>query len=312
MSATAVFSLDTLLSALVHGVALIFVFSAFGSLLFLVLLLPGAATEMRSAAWVRAAHRSIQLARGSLVLAVLGEGGWLVLESAVLTGTGDASIGAAIPVVLWRTEFGRLVLAQTIVLIGALCMLGWRPHGVRTALATALAGFAVLLEAWHLHAAAMDPGPSFFLACEAVHVLAASAWLGSLLPLALFIRSAPPRASVAVALRYSVFAKPLVVAMVVTAFWQGVVLVGGFPALFQTTYGAVVLIKIALFAILVGFALRHRYGMVPALADADRAVVGRALAASVAVETAFGIAIVLAAAVLASLAPPAMAAMAMH
>lgn len=266
---------------------------------------------MESLEWARAAHRSVRLARGSLVLAVLGEVGWLVLESAVLVGPG-ASVGAAIPVVLWHTKFGQVVLAQTVVLVGALCMLGWRPPKVRTALATMLAGFVVLLETWHLHAAAMNPGPSFFLACEAVHVLAASAWLGSLLPLALFIRSAPPRAGVAVALHYSTLAKPLVIAMVVTAFWQGVVLVGGLPALFQTTYGAVVLIKIALFAILVGFALRHRYRMVPALAGADRGRVRRVLAVSVLAETTLGVAIVLAAAVLASLAPPAMAAMAMH
>ncbi|MGH7121689.1 MAG: CopD family protein [Acetobacteraceae bacterium] len=312
MSDAATFSAGTLVSALVHGAALIFLFSAFGALLFLTVVGAPAIALMEPREQARAERRSAHLAAWSLALGALWEIAWLVVESAVLAGAGLAALPAAVAVVASHTEFGHLVLAQVAFLVCGLVVLGKKRNGVSVRLAAALSGIAVLLEAWHLHAAAMDPKPSFFLACEALHVLAAAAWLGSLLPLALLIRAAPPKVGLAAALRYSAFAKPAVVALMVTAAFQGLVLVGSIPAFFTTAYGRVVVVKIVLFAILIGFALRHRFRMVPALADADRGAMRRHLGRSVFAETGFGVAIVVVAAVLASLAPPTMAAMAMH
>lgn len=311
MGGGAIFSFGTLGADILHGIALVFAFSAFGSLLFLTLLAPQAMAGMGVAERAGMERRTAVLAAWSLALAVVAELCWLVAESDVLAGAGIGAFLAAVPVVARHTEFGHLVLAQAGVLLVAFFVLGSARRGVRPVLAAALSGIAVLLEAWHLHAAAMDSGPSFFLACEALHVLAAVAWLGSLLPLALFVRAAPPRVALTAALRYSTFGKLAVVALIVTAAWQGLVLVGSLPAFVTTAYGRVVLIKIVLFAVLIGFAIRHRFRMVPAFADADSRSLRRRLGRSIFEETGFGVAIVLVAAVLASLAPPTMAAMAM-
>lgn len=312
MSSAAVFSAGAFAATLVHGAALACAFSGFGAMLFLTLLMPRATAGMEQAASGRLERRCSVLASLSLALAVLGELGWLVVESGVLARGRVPDLAATLAVVALHTGFGHLVLAQAAMLLGAFFVLGGAGHGTRPALAAIVAGIAVLLEAGHLHAAAMASGPSFFLACEALHVLAAGAWLGSLLPLALLIRDAPPAAGLIAAHDYSRFAKPAVLVLLVTAFWQGTVLVGSASALVTTVYGRVAMAKIVLFAILIGFALRHRYRMAPSLAGADGETARRRLARSVLAETAFGIAIVLVAAVLASLAPPTMAAMAMR
>ncbi|MGH7051273.1 MAG: copper resistance D family protein [Acetobacteraceae bacterium] len=311
MSGEAIFTLGDLLSALVHGTALALLFSAFGSLVFLTLLAPPAMGRMGPADRSLIERRGYALARVSLALAALGELAWLVFEAGVLAGAADPAIVLrALPVVAIKTEFGHLVLAQALALAAALLILGGKRPGLRPILATGLAGFATLLEAWHLHAAAMYGGPSFFLVCETLHVLAAALWLGSLLPLAFFARAATPAAAFAVAHRYSAFAKFAVLVLAATAFWQGFVLVGSIPALAFTAYGRLVVLKILIFIVLIGFALRHRFRLTPALAGADPQSARRLLGRSIFAETACGVLIVLVAAVLASLGPPAMASMA--
>lgn len=309
MDVSAVFTFGTFASAIMHGIALVFMFSGFGALLFLTVLAVPAMAGMPPVERSEAARRAKAIAAWSLGLAVLAEICWLIVASGNLSGGGFIALVAAVPVVAAHTGYGHLVLAQAILLSVAFLALGSARFGVRPVVAMVLSGVAIVLEAWHLHAAAMTSGVSFFLVCEAVHVFAAAAWLGSLLPLALFVRAAPPRAGLTACLRYSAFMKPAVAALVVTAAWQGLVLVGSLPAFVTTAYGRVVLIKIALFGVLVLFALRHRFRMTPALAGTDRETIRRALGRSVLAETSFGVAIVLVAAVLASLSPPTMAAM---
>lgn len=308
MGGEAIFTVGDLLSALLHGTALAFLFSAFGSLVFLTLLAPPAMDRMDRADRSIIERRGYALARASLALAVAGELAWLVFETGVLAGSSDPAIVLrALPVVALGTEFGHLVLAQALALAAALLALGGNRRGLRPILAASLAGFATLLEAWHLHAAAMYAGPSFFLVCEALHVLAAALWLGSLLPLAFFVRAATPGAAFAIARRYSAFAAPAVLVLAATAFGQGLVLVGSIPALAFTAYGRLVVIKILVFIVLIAFALRHRFRLTPALAGTDPHSVRRRLGRSIFAETACGVLIVLVAAVLASLAPPTMA-----
>lgn len=310
MGGVAIFTPGDLLSALLHGTALAFLFSAFGSLVFLTVLAPPALHRMDPADRSIIERRGYALARTSLVLAVFGELAWLVFEAGVLAGSANpAVVLRALPVVVLKTRFGHLVLAQVLAPAAALLVLGRRRRGLRPILAVSLAGLATLLEAWHLHAAAMFPGPSFFLVCEALHVLAAALWLGSLLPLAFFVRAATPAAAFALTRRYSTFARPAVLVLAATAFGQGLVLVGSIQALVFTAYGRLVVVKIVLFLALIAFALRHRFRLAPALAGGEARSVRRLLGRSILAEAACGVAIVLVAAVLASLAPPMMASM---
>jgi len=65
----------------------------------------------------------------------------------------------------------------------------------------------------------------------------------------------------------------------------------------------VVLIKTALFVMLLGFAVLNRYGLAPALLRAEPELARRRLVGSIMVQTTVGVLAVLAAAVLSGLAP---------
>jgi mono/diheme cytochrome c family protein len=143
---------------------------------------------------------------------------------------------------------------------------------------------------------AMYGGPSWLLLAEALHLLAAGAWLGGLLPLALLVAAAPPSLAAAAARRFSRLGMACVVVIAGTALFQFLVLMGGLPGLLGTAYGLVGLLKTLLFLLLLGFAAYNRFRLVPALAKSR-------LVRSIAAETATGLLTVLAAGLLTSLAP---------
>ncbi|MGH7104726.1 MAG: hypothetical protein ACREFJ_20300, partial [Acetobacteraceae bacterium] len=100
MGGEAIFSVGGLLSALLHGVTLAFLFSAFGSLIFLTVLAPPAMGRMDPADRATIERRGTTLARASLVLALSGELAWLVFEAGVLAGASNPAIVLrALPVV---------------------------------------------------------------------------------------------------------------------------------------------------------------------------------------------------------------------
>ncbi|HTU55326.1 MAG TPA: CopD family protein [Acetobacteraceae bacterium] len=281
---------------LLHGLALAALLSAFGSLLFLGFVVPAASFACSA------------VSRWSLALAIILDAAWLLGETRFIAGaTSLADTLAALPVVIRATEFGHLVLGQILALAAAFLLFR---RGTRARLAATLAGLATALEAWHLHGAAMHAGPSPILISELLHVLAAGAWLGGLLPLALFIRAAPPAAGAIAANRFSAMATPCVLVLAASALWQGRILIGSVAALFGTAYGWIALAKLGLFVMLFAFAARHRLELTPALSaersasSADSFAARRALVRSIFVEMALGLAIVLVATVIASLAPP--------
>jgi putative copper resistance protein D len=292
--------------ALTRGIALAAVLSAFGCLFFLVAMAPPALARMTVPERMTVVWRCLRLARVSLCFAVLAEVAWLVLESAVMAGTGSVSRAlAAVPTVARDTEFGHLVVAQMVLLAAAGVVTWGGDPGRRVTLAVVLTGLTATLQAWHLHAAAMFPGFSALLGAEVLHVVAAGAWLGSLLPLALLIGAAPPEAGSIASRRYSPFGASCVSVLTTTAFWQVLVLAGGVHGLIATAYGWMILVKLALFAVLIGFAWRNRFRVTPRLSGTDSLRARVALQHSIASEAGIGLLVVLAASVLASL-PPAM------
>jgi putative copper resistance protein D len=290
--------------ALVQGFAVAALVSAFGALLFLAFLAPPAlagiaphqrATVTRPCRW---------LARLSLLLAMTAEGAWLVMESATIAGTDTVPQAfAAVPAVLSDTEFGHLIVTQMLLLVVAALVFGRTKGGARLYLAVVPAGLATVLQAWHLHAAAMANGVSVLLVCEVLHVSAAGAWLGALLPLALLVRTAPPEVGSIASRRFAPFGSACVLVLAITAFWQGLVLVGGLHTLVATAYGWIALVKLVLFAVLIGFAWHNHFRLTPLLRGADPIPARHALERNIVREAGIGLVIVLGAAVLASLSP---------
>lgn len=150
---------------------------------------------------------------------------WLLLQSVAMAGSAAQAL-----VVLRDSLFGHLVLAR----LGLLGMAGLALARRWAWTATALAGAALATQAGHGHAWAMWDGPSWLLLSSTVHLLAAGAWLGGLLPLLLLIAAAPPGPAARVSNRFSPLGAGCVLLLAGTASFQASVLVGGLPGLIGT------------------------------------------------------------------------------
>lgn len=232
----------------------------------------------------------LRLAWPAWIASVLALLLWTTLESADLTEAGSVGAAlAAVPRVIWSTQFGMLVLVR----LATLAMTGAALAGEGTGrVALVLAGIAVGLQAAHLHALAIHPGPSVLFVAEVLHVLAAGAWLGALPGIWTLIRVAPfPVAEAALRL-FAPFGIACVLVLAATASIQCVALDGGILELSASPHGVLCIGKILLFVMLVGFALRHRLVLVPCFLR-DGAGARRTLALSVALETLTGVIIVM-------------------
>ncbi len=217
---------------------------------------------------------------------------WFWLVSAVMA---DAATWhdtlAALPIVAFETQFGRLVLAR-LVLLG-LALPPIRGVGL---LAT---GLALALQPLMGHAGASEGVLGAALAVsEALHLFAAGAWLGGLAPLLMVLTSQAPEANRLASHRFSNLGFICVAILAATGAFQGAVFTDDFAVLFTTPYGYVMVLKMALFAVLLLLAAFNRWACTPLLPRTTGW-----LRTSVAVETGIGFAVVLAASCLASLPP---------
>lgn len=274
--------------------------STFGTLVFQNYVVPRIHDRMAAEITVRIDHNLRLLTRVSITTASLATFAWLVLQAADMADASSvAEIATAVPVVARGTAFGHLIIIQLAVLLTLAAVAG-RP---RAALVPAT--LATALQAGHSHAASMYSGPSLLLACDVFHLWGAGGWLGGLLPLLLVVREAPPKAGAIAARWFSPLGQVCIVVLTLSALFQGWVLVASIAGLVGTAYGWMVLVKLALFGVLLAFALANRYRFAPALLRGNPLTAKRVLVRSVAVQTGFGVAIIVAATVLSSL-PPAM------
>ncbi len=218
---------------------------------------------------------------------------WFVAEAATVAGAhGVAATFAAVPAFVVYLSFARVLLARLVLIAAALVLL------TRRLAALGLAVVAVAVQPWLGHAAQVGTG---LTASEVMHLLAAGIWLGGLIPLLLCLRTLPTHHAARAFRRFTWPGLAAVLILGGTGLAQGFVLAGGAAGLAGTAYGRVVLLKAALFALALVFAARNGLVSTSRLARGRAAL--RALAGSVWVEAAIGVAIVLAAGWLAELAP---------
>ena len=289
-----------MLLVLLRGLFVGSALSAFGTALFATTLMQPVAEgfDAKSRGIVEERVRSVM--RLSLAAALPIGVAWLVLEAQDIAGASTLTeTVAAIPDVLLHTTFGGVLALQSLAIAGALtatAVMRW-PN----LLAVGLAGLAVLLEAGHSHGFAMTDNA--LLLSQALHLLASGAWLGALIPLLIVVRDAPLSIAELAARRFATLGSISVAVLVTTALFQGVELSGGFRGLTGTAYGGVLLIKVALFVLLVALAALNRFRLTPLLGGAGGETARRTLTASIATETVIGLLVVLAASVLSSLEP---------
>jgi putative copper resistance protein D len=173
--------------------------------------------------------------------------------------------------------------------------------------ATVPGAVAAASLAWLGHAAATEgPLATLHLVSDALHALAACAWIGALAGFVLLMRDRQTSREVlhAALLRFSALGPWLVALLVFTGFINGWVLVGPshLGEILSTEYGRVLLAKLALFAAMLLLAAKNRFRHTAPVA------VGApldALRSSLALETSAGLGVLALVAWLGTLAPPA-------
>jgi putative copper resistance protein D len=209
-------------------------------------------------------RRLLYLALWALVAAFLAALLWFAFEAANMSGRPltRAFSGGSWKTVFSATRFGH-VWALRLGLIGAclvLVTLRLRCNLEHAALRLLLwlFSFALLISlAWISHAAAEGSQP-FGLLNDALHLCVAAAWLGGLPCLAIYLTTTPPATVTPILQRFSTLSLCCVSVLVVSGIANAWLLVGSLVALFATRYGALLLLKLALFAILLGFGARNR------------------------------------------------------
>jgi copper transport protein len=190
----------------------------------------------------------------------------VLLQGPYASGSGLGSLfdGALLDSTL-DSDFGKTLLLRAALAV-ALAVTLWRtwrddraPASSLLAVPAVVAGLLVVSVAAVGHAVAGSL-PLLAVAATAVHVGAMSAWLGGLVALfAGALRAATPAGELAAALpRWSRLAAGYVGAIVLTGIWQSLREVASFAALTSTTYGWVLVGKLALVAVVLVAALVSR------------------------------------------------------
>jgi copper resistance protein D len=227
-----------------------------------------------------------RLVWASLAVAALSGAIWLVLLASAIYAAPVAQVwrDGGIWTVAAETRFGQVSLARlaaAALLAAALPVISRSPardptRGPWRAGAVAVAVGILIGPAWTGHAGA-TPGVAgeFPLAADALHLLAAGAWLGGLVPLAMLLAAAArqkdPRWAGVIAIavrRFSLLGVISVAALLASGIANSCYQVGTFNNLFATTYGQLVLLKIALFAAMIALACLNRFYLTPRLATA--------------------------------------------
>jgi putative copper resistance protein D len=213
----------------------------------------------------------------SLALAAISGAAWLVLTAAAMSDRPPEQVFGVLWTVLSQTVFGRDWLARLLLACALAATLppllsrhGHQSPWLVAAAAVLAAAFAGTL-AWSGHAAGgLGSEAIFHPAADALHLIAAAAWVGALPPLVvLFAAAGTDDASLATARtateRFSILGIASVGTLLATGIVNTVYLVGSVPALYGTAYGRLLLIKIALFLAMVAIAAVNRFRLTPQL-----------------------------------------------
>jgi putative copper resistance protein D len=236
-------------------------------------------------------YRLLRLATASAL-------GWTLASLALLVLTVSDLLGQPVPrvsasavqsfAISISQGQGLALQAVLALIVVVLARMGVSRTTAATAAVLALA--ALLPPAFTGHAAGAG-NHQIAVTSLALHVLAASAWVGGLVGLLLLRRT---KVLPDVAARYSRLALACFVAVAVSGLANGWIRLGTWDQLWRSTYGWLVLGKLAALLILGGIGARHRARTLPAPRDGRRHAFIRLAAGEVVVFAAtFGLAVAL-------------------
>lgn len=254
----------------------------------------------------------------SLLVVLVSGAGWLL---AVATDIGEGSMHEALGdgtvwKVLTATQFGQVAILRLIV-VGALIAVTWPSRRAQSVdgilpswLPVTMTALLIGLLAWAGHSGSI-PGAEgvLFLANDIVHLLAVGAWVGGLLPLALFLANlerhpgtSSLRAAAFATRRFSTLGIAAVVAIVVTGFINSCHFVADLTALVETEYGRLLTLKMVLFLAMLGLAAFNKFILSPRI---ETVATWRKLKRNCLIEVALGLVILAIVAVLGMVSPSA-------
>jgi copper resistance protein D len=242
-----------------------------GTLIFRAVVLEAAASP--TARLVRA--KTLRVAWISLAVSAVSGMIWLLLEASSMSGLPfkEAMTPGVLSTVMNETQFGfvaEIRLAMAVILAGCLAYHRFAPaRGL--ALASSLGLIAAL--AWTGHAGS-TPGAAgnLHLTADIFHLLAAAAWIGGLISLVVLLSVARRDRSLAgaslardAAQRFSAVGIASVIVVFVTGMINAWILVGSWHGLIATGYGRLLMLKMALFAVMLVIAATNRFWLTPRL-----------------------------------------------
>ncbi|TYL80284.1 copper homeostasis membrane protein CopD [Bradyrhizobium cytisi] len=232
-----------------------------------------------------------------LGVAVISGAIWLLLQAASMSGMPlhDALSADVLSTVIHETQFGQLTTVRAgFAICLATCLVYDRVAIAQWLGFAAALGFAASL-AWSGHAGStLGEAGYVHLTADALHLMAAAAWIGGLASLILFLDAAYRSKAISpvrdVVGRFSIMGMVSVVALLLTGLINSFILVGSVHALIVTEYGRLLLLKLGLFALMLIIALINRLVLVPRLAPSGNGALRR-LACNSAIELALGLAV---------------------
>ncbi|QTE31655.1 bifunctional copper resistance protein CopD/cytochrome c oxidase assembly protein [Pengzhenrongella sicca] len=192
----------------------------------------------------------------------------LILTYASVAGrpVGGATFGAELGVFVGQISLGRTLLAVTLVAAAtsALALAVATPTGA--AWATALAAVALALQAQSGHVAGAA-NHELAISSMFAHLAGAAVWIGALAALAVLARRLGADLGPSIA-RYSPIAAWCFVAVALSGVVNSAARLGGLDGL-ATRYGALLVVKVALMAVLGGLGWAYRRSVIARLLGAD-------------------------------------------
>ena len=270
-----------------------------GSALFLAYALP---REEQFQPWAR------PLLGGSAVVLSASALAGLAAQTIALAGSVELGMTKESLQFMIATGLGKAAIVRAAAAIAAVPLLLFVAPGRALWMLTGLLGaVGVASFAWMGHGAATEgAGAELHLFADMAHALTAGIWMGALIGFVMLLLFGSERKALRTALlRFSALGVPLIVLLVATGLVNSWFLVGldNLGSLLTTDYGRLLLVKLALFAVMLVLAGLNRWRHTAAVASIGKSIAP--LRASIASEALLGILVLGAVAWFGMLEPPA-------
>jgi putative copper resistance protein D len=288
-------------------------------LFFRQVVVPKGGAEPGLAAWHIALTRRLRAGLwGLYVLHLVSGAAWLW---AVTAGMNDSSLSDALDPaqmksVLMQTAFGRLWLGRLFIasIFGALLFIGMDGSAARlrsfgSRLTLFVSALLLVSLTFSSHAAAGMHDRLLHIAIDLAHLGVAAVWPIGLIPLAIFLRvtarigHADPDV-LRVLQRFSCLSLTCVILLLLTGLANSLFFFPSWSSVATSTYGQLLIGKVALFLIMIALGAINRLVFLPALVRGSDAAAFRRLRRAVVLESILGLVIILIVGAMGATSPP--------